>query len=88
MPSACGEWQIQLIKKAVALEGISRLEILLYFHRPACDLQRTLVLRIRISTALRDSLHRNKGELVGNYVKLAKKGQQRDIPSGIIKKQI
>ena len=41
MQSACGEWQNQTDKKAVALEGISRLKILLYFHRPACDLQGT-----------------------------------------------
>jgi len=58
-------------KKAVALEGISRLKS--FFTSIGLPVTfKELGIENPDIDRLADSLHRNKGELVGNYVKLAK----------------
>ena len=60
-------------KKAVALEGISRLKT--FFTSIGLPVTfKELGIENPDIDRLADSLHRNKGELVGNYVKLTKKG--------------
>ena len=59
-------------KKAVALEGISRLKT--FFTSIGLPVTfKELGIENPDIDRLADSLHRNKGELVGNYVKLTKK---------------
>jgi putative NADH dependent butanol dehydrogenase A len=59
-------------KKAVALEGISRLKS--FFTSIGLPVTfKELGIENPDIDRLADSLHRNKGELVGNYVKLAKR---------------
>ena len=59
-------------KKAVALEGISRLKA--FFTSIGLPVTfKELGIENPDIDRLADSLHRNKGELVGNYVKLTKK---------------
>ena len=59
-------------KKTVALEGISRLKT--FFTSIGLPVTfKELGIENPDIDRLADSLHRNKGELVGNYVKLTKK---------------
>lgn len=66
-----GVFRKQMIKKQVALEGIARLRA--FFKSIGLPVTfRELGIEHPDIDRLGDSLHRNKGELVGNYVKLTK----------------